>query len=213
MFAFLTGYVCAIKPLRQAKSGDKSAALTTLAKSAFRRPPRLILPSTIAIMFAWVFAQLGGFEVAIRCDSEWLRNSSVKNVNGLSSEIPRLFRELHKNWVENHNTYDDHQWALNPLLLGAFTVYLTLAATIYMKNKWRTIVLASLTLWYWFDYTPFVGMCFPCIFCIPQPTWSQILTQSKKRSPCSSSTEYYYVTSALSPSSGNSSTDGVKPVE
>jgi hypothetical protein len=157
MFAFLTGYVCAIKPLRQAKSGNTSGALTTLAKSAFRRPPRLILPSTIALCIAWFFAQIGGFTVAQRCDSRWLRISSPQEIGSLDSEIYRLFKELQRNWVENHNDYDDHQWALNPLLQGAFMIYVTLFATIYMKNKYRIFTVFVLLCWYWMDYTPFTG--------------------------------------------------------
>ncbi|KAF2273461.1 uncharacterized protein EI97DRAFT_436110 [Westerdykella ornata] len=156
MFAFLTGYVCAIKPLRQAKSGNTSAALSTLAKSAFRRPPRLILPSTIAILVAWFFAQIGGFTVAHRCDSEWLRTSSPQDIGSLDTEIPRLFRQLQRNWVENHNDYDDHQWALEPLLRGAFMIYVVLFATMYMKNKFRTFTLLVLLCWHWLDYTGFV---------------------------------------------------------
>jgi hypothetical protein len=157
MFAFLTGYVCAIKPLRQAKSGNTSAALTTLAKSAFRRPPRLILPATIALIIAWFFAQIGGFNVSQKCDSGWLRSSSPHNIGSLDTEIPRFFRQWQRNWIENHNDYDDHQWALNPLLRGAFLIYLTLFATIYMKNHFRILVLSSLVAWYWVDPSPFGG--------------------------------------------------------
>jgi len=86
MFAFLTGYVCAIKPLRQAKSGNIPAALETLGKSAFRRPPRLIMPATIALVIAWFFAQLGAFEVAHLSDSHWFRRSVPTNIGGLDTE-------------------------------------------------------------------------------------------------------------------------------
>jgi peptidoglycan/LPS O-acetylase OafA/YrhL len=157
MFAFLTGYVCAIKPLRQAKSGNTSGALTTLAKSAFRRPPRLILPSTIALLIAWFFAQIGGFNVSQRCDSGWLRSSSPHNIGNLYDEIWRFFKQFQRNWVENHNDYDDHQWALNPLLQGAFLIYITLIATIYMKAKFRIFTVFVLLCWYWMSYAPFTG--------------------------------------------------------
>ncbi|KAF2799720.1 hypothetical protein K505DRAFT_230374 [Melanomma pulvis-pyrius CBS 109.77] len=154
MFAFLTGYVCAIKPLRQVKSGNLSGALVTLGKSAFRRPPRLIMPATIAMCIAWVFAQLGGFNVSSRCDSEWLRSSSPKDIGTLDTEIPRLFRNFRNNWSNGGQEYDDHQWALLPLLEGAFTIYVTLFATIFMKFRMRAFTVFVLWAWYWFDNRP-----------------------------------------------------------
>jgi hypothetical protein len=158
MFAFLTGYVCAIKPLRQAKSGNTSAALTTLAKSAFRRPPRLILPSTIALLIAWFFAQIGGFTVSQRCDSGWLRSSSPHDIGTIDEEFWRFFKQFQRNWIENHNDYDDHQWALNPLLQGAFLIYITLIATIFMKTKFRIFTVFVLLCWHWLSYAGFTGM-------------------------------------------------------
>lgn len=155
MFAFLTGYVCALKPLRQVKSGDMAGALTTLGKSAFRRPPRFIMPATIAMFIAWFFAQIGGFKVSSRCDARWLRSSSPKDIGSLSSEIPRFFHAFQTNWNNGHNPYDDHQWALLPLLQGAFTIYVTLFATIFMKFRYRVFTVSVLLTWYWMSPKPF----------------------------------------------------------
>lgn len=157
MFAFLTGYVCAIKPLRQTKSGNVSGALTTLGKSAFRRPPRLILPATMALIIAWFFAQIGGFTVALRSDSEFLRKSSPQDIGGLDTEIPRLWAQFKATWINNHNDYDDHQWALHPLLQGAFLIYVTLFATVFMKSHFRIFTIFVLWSWFWWDPTPFKG--------------------------------------------------------
>ncbi|KAF2470970.1 uncharacterized protein BDR25DRAFT_224716 [Lindgomyces ingoldianus] len=152
MFAFLTGYVCALKPLRQARSGYPSAALTTVAKSAFRRPPRLILPATFAMAIAWMVAQFGGFKVSNRCDSGWLRFSSPE-VGSLREEIPRFFHNFQSVWINGRMEYDDHQWALLPLLKGAFMVYVTLCATIFMKFRFRMLSYITLYGWYWLDNT------------------------------------------------------------
>ncbi|KAI8933752.1 hypothetical protein NX059_009466 [Plenodomus lindquistii] len=154
MFAFLTGYVCAIKPLRQAKSGNVPAALETLGKSAFRRPPRLILPATIALVIAWFFAQLGAFEVAHRSDSHWLRRSVPTNIGGLDTEIPRLFHNFQRSWSGANNEYDDHQWALLPLLQGAFLIYVLLFATVFMKFRMRLFTCVVLYFWYWMRTSP-----------------------------------------------------------
>ncbi|KAF2842919.1 hypothetical protein M501DRAFT_1053710 [Patellaria atrata CBS 101060] len=141
LFAFLTGYVCALKPLRQARSGNPAGALSSIAKSAFRRPPRLILPALIATAISWTIAQFGGFVVATRCDSDYLRDSSPKVAGrSLKDEIYRFFRVSHNTWTTGHMDYDDHQWALLPLLKGSMMVYVTLAATVYMKFKYRLVV-------------------------------------------------------------------------
>lgn len=158
MFAFLTGYVCAIKPLRQAKSGNIPAALTTLGKSAFRRPPRLIMPATIALVVAWFFAQLGAFEVAHLSDSHWFRRSVPINIGGLDTEIPRLLRNFQGAWSGANNEYDDHQWALLPLLQGAFLIYVLLFATVFMKFRMRLFTCAVLFWWYWMRTSPEKGM-------------------------------------------------------
>lgn len=159
MFAFLTGYVCAIKPLRQIKSGNTSGALTTLAKSAFRRPPRLILPATFALVLSWTITQLNGFGIAKICDSDWLRNSSPKREGGLGHEIVRLFHEFQKSWIYGMPAYDEHQWALLPLLKGAFLIYATLFATAFMKFRMRVLTVFVLWAWYWCNPTPKTGKC------------------------------------------------------
>ncbi len=161
MFAFLTGYVCAIKPLRQAKSGDIPAALTTLSKSIFRRPPRFILPSTAALLIAWVFAQFGAFEIAHRSDSDYLRNSVPTNIGTLKTEIPRLLHNFQSSWSGYNNDYASQQWALMPLLQGAFTIYLLLFATIFMKFRMRLFTCVVLFVWYWMRTSPEKGIyCF-----------------------------------------------------
>jgi hypothetical protein len=171
MFAFLTGYVCAIKPLRQAKSGNIPAALTTLGKSAFRRPPRLIMPATIAMFIAWFFAQLGAFEIAHRSDSRWFRRSVPINIGGLDTEIPRFIANFQSAWSGGNNEYDDHQWALLPLLQGAFLIYILLFATVFMKFRMRLFTCCVLFLWYWMRTSPEKGKMI---------SWAQIVNGANK---------------------------------
>ncbi|KAF2017800.1 hypothetical protein BU24DRAFT_460798 [Aaosphaeria arxii CBS 175.79] len=155
MFAFLTGYVCALKPLRQLKSGNMAGAMTTLGKSAFRRPPRFIMPATIAMFLAWFLAQIGGFKVSQRCDARWLRSSSPSDVGTITEEIYRFFQAFQQQWSNGHNPYDDHQWALLPLLQGAFLIYVTLFATLFMKFRYRIFTLTVLLWWFWSVPKPF----------------------------------------------------------
>jgi len=58
IFSLVTGYVCALKPIRQCRNGDQQAAFTGIAKSAFRRVPRLMLPTTIATTLYGSFVSL-----------------------------------------------------------------------------------------------------------------------------------------------------------
>ncbi|KAL4954607.1 ankyrin repeat-containing domain protein [Aspergillus filifer] len=68
IFAFLTGYVCALKPVKLSRNGNMLGAFTAVGKSAFRRPPRLILPATLALIISWAMAQCGAFIAASRSD-------------------------------------------------------------------------------------------------------------------------------------------------
>jgi hypothetical protein len=150
IFAFLTGFVCAYKPLRLAyQQGNIPASLLSVARSAFRRPPRLVLPAIVATLISFMLSLLGAYKTSAHCDSFWVRfDTPDPNVHGFRRHIARLFRSLLTTWTNTENVYDRHQWAMRPLLIGAFQVYLTLAATIGMRFKYR-IMVHVLLLSYW----------------------------------------------------------------
>ncbi|KAM5476561.1 hypothetical protein McanCB56680_007728 [Microsporum canis] len=148
IFAFLTGYVCALKPLRLSGSGNYSASFTSIAKSAFRRPPRLILPATIALLCTWTIAQFGAFKVATRSDVDWFRAASVKVDPSWLKEISRLFFTILSTWTTSRNDYDDHQWALLPLLKASMLVYILLVATMYVKYHYRLAIYGGMILYF-----------------------------------------------------------------
>ncbi|KAK2836930.1 hypothetical protein FQN49_006579 [Arthroderma sp. PD_2] len=148
IFAFLTGYVCALKPLRLSGSGNYNASFTSIAKSAFRRPPRLVLPATIALVCTWTLAQFGAFKVATRSDVHWFRAASVKVDPSLLKEISRLFFTILSTWTNKRNDYDDHQWALLPLLQASMLVYVLLVATMYVKYNYRLVIYTGMILYF-----------------------------------------------------------------
>lgn len=158
IFAFLTGYVCALKPLKLARAGQHYAAFSAIAKSAFRRPARLILPAAIAMMLAWFVAQFGAFTVAQRCDSDWLRDASPTVGDSLGGEVIRLWRVFLATWTNGHMDYDDHQWALLPLLKGSMIVYVTLVATMYVQFRYRALVYIGMYMYFWQNPAPETGM-------------------------------------------------------
>ncbi|AEO68731.1 uncharacterized protein THITE_2170822 [Thermothielavioides terrestris NRRL 8126] len=148
IFAFLTGFVCAYKPLKLAyQQGNAPAALKSVARSAFRRPPRLVLPALIATFISFVLSVLGGYKTANRCDNYWVRFDAPDDIP-FADNVRRLFASALTTWTNTENQYDRHQWAMRPLLIGAFQVYIVLAATIGMRFKYRMLV-HVLLITYW----------------------------------------------------------------
>ncbi|KFY42828.1 hypothetical protein V495_04317 [Pseudogymnoascus sp. VKM F-4514 (FW-929)] len=140
IFALVTGYVCALKPIRQSKSGNIDGALTSVAKSAFRRIPRLFLPTTIATCIMWVLSNLGAYEIANASDSYWLITTSPARRHSLGEAVHSLFREIMVTWTLLQNNYDPNQWTLQPLLKGSMMVYMLIFGTIYMQQKYRMVM-------------------------------------------------------------------------
>lgn len=157
IFAFLTGYVCALKPIKQARNGDTLASFTSIAKSAFRRPPRLILPATIAMVISWTMAQCGAFTAANRSDSWWCRYASPVPLKTFREEVIRLFTSFLSAWTNGNMVYDDHQWALLPLLQASMLVYILLIATTYVQFRWRVVIYVGMYLYFHQDSTRNTG--------------------------------------------------------
>lgn len=44
--------------------------------------------------------------------------------------------------------YDDHQWALLPLLMSSMLVYIMLVATVFMRFKYRMLVYVGMMLYF-----------------------------------------------------------------
>jgi peptidoglycan/LPS O-acetylase OafA/YrhL len=149
IFSLVTGYVCALKPIRQCRAGKPEEALSSIAKSAFRRIPRLVLPTTIATVIIWALCQLGAFEIAHRTDSWWIDNSSPRRNPTFGTAVQGLLFELICTWTRGSNLYDNNQWSLLPLLRGSFTVYAMLVATTYVQPRYRMMVSLSLVVYYY----------------------------------------------------------------
>lgn len=149
IFAFLTGYVCALKPLQQMKDGNPERALSTIARSAFRRTPRLVLPTIFVTVIAWFLCQLGAFEVAKHTDSFYLVDSSPVRSANLTDAFFGLQKNLISTWTNGHDDYDDHQWTMLPLLRSSMIIFVALAATAYLQNRYRLMVAAGMYVYYY----------------------------------------------------------------
>ena len=148
IFSLVTGYVCALKPIRQAQSGNSEAAMVSIAKSAFRRIPRLVFPTTIATVIIWFLCQCGVYRIAKKTDSAWLSYTSPEITPYFGDAVRTLFFNIIETWVYGRNIYDPNHWNLQPLLKGAMLVYISLFATIYMQPKYR--MMTSLAQWVYY---------------------------------------------------------------
>ena len=157
IFAFLTGFVCAYKPLKLAyQQNNTAASLMSIARSAFRRPPRLMFPAVIATFCSFILSCLGAYNTSNRCDSFWVR-FDAPDIKTFLPNVRRLFRALLATWTSTENVYDRHQWAMRPLLIGAFQVYIVLAATIGMRFKYRILVHVLLCSYWWINVGHLTG--------------------------------------------------------
>ncbi|PQE28673.1 acyltransferase family protein [Rutstroemia sp. NJR-2017a WRK4] len=134
IFSLVTGYVCALKPIRQIRSSNSPAAFRSISQSAFRRIPRLVLPTTIATIMAWFLCQFGVFHQARRCDSWWISVTSPEITPFFGEAVKSLLLNLITTWTRSWNIYDGNQWTLLPLLKGAMLIYIAIIGTAGMKT-------------------------------------------------------------------------------
>lgn len=140
LFFILTGFVNALKPIQQARDNDKTGALSTLARSAFNRTGRLVLPATIITVITWFVCQLGFFELALSSDSHWMRATGGQKSRTWPIAVVDLFKEIIDTWFFMNDKYDQPQWTLSPLLKGSMWVYSTLFITVFTKPAFRIFV-------------------------------------------------------------------------
>jgi hypothetical protein len=138
-----------LKPIRQCAAGQQDAAFSGIAKSAFRRIPRLFLPTSIATIIIWFICQFGVFEVANRVEGWWLNYTSPNITPYIGKAVKMLIMNMVTTWTREWNVYDNNQWTLFGLLKGAFLVYVMLFATAYVKPRYRMMVEMALFVYYY----------------------------------------------------------------
>ena len=72
IFFLLLGFVNALKPVRLARSGQPDLASSNLARGAFGRICRLILPASLVTTISWGICQFKLYETARFSDAFWL---------------------------------------------------------------------------------------------------------------------------------------------
>lgn len=149
LFVILSGFVNALKPVQQIRAGYIDGALSGVAKSAFRRTGRFILPAMIATVISWLLCQFGGYGLAKGVDAAWIRDTSPLPSGSFARAFIDLWENLIRTWTDGGNKYDMVQWALTFLLKGSMLVYLTIVATAYVQSRYRMLIYAVMYCYYW----------------------------------------------------------------
>jgi peptidoglycan/LPS O-acetylase OafA/YrhL len=162
IFFVLLGFVNALKPIKQARSGDSDSALFGLSTAAFRRSFRLVLPASVATLISWTLCQTGAYELARNSDAYWLYTNTPVRSESWCGAIHGLIQGLMAAWrLGDGNPYDQPQWALIYLLMGSIMGYFVLLATVQLTSVWRSITITLCLFWSWsWSYNlrdPFVG--------------------------------------------------------
>lgn len=148
-FAIVSGFVNALKPTKQTRAGQIDAALAGVAKSAYRRTGRFMIPAVISTTISWLMCQFGIYGLAKVVDSAWIRDTSPRPSTSFGGAFYDLFNNLITTWTTGGNDYDKIQWTLTYLLRGSMLVYLTLFATAYIQPRFRVWVYALLLAYYY----------------------------------------------------------------
>ncbi|KAL5451750.1 hypothetical protein PMIN06_006138 [Paraphaeosphaeria minitans] len=150
IFFVLLGFVNALKPIKQARSGDSESALSGLSTAAFRRSFRLVLPASVATIISWTLCQTGAYELARNSDAYWLYTNTPPQSDSWCGAVHSLVLALMSTWrLGDGNLYDQPQWALIYLLMGSIVGYFVLLATVQLTSVWRSITLALCLFWSW----------------------------------------------------------------
>ena len=150
IFAFVTGYVCALKPIKLCMQGNQEQALSAIGKSALRRVPRLVLPTSILLVILWVLINMGAFEVARHCDSYWAKLTSPPRVPmSFTDALRDLIYNLTITWTLGWNRFESNQWTMLPLLKASMLVYTFILATAHIRQRYRMILALALMLYFY----------------------------------------------------------------
>ncbi|PGH16691.1 hypothetical protein AJ79_01564 [Helicocarpus griseus UAMH5409] len=158
IFFLVTGFVNSINPIKNAQAGNTELALTNLAKSTFTRSGRLFFPTNVAAAVAWTVCQLGGFNIASRADSPWIRMVSKEPGPTFWEAVKALLVNWTFFWNNGQGPYDPVHWTIVYFLSGSMRIYLTLLATTLVKARWRVVIVLFLYIFCWVTSDYIVGI-------------------------------------------------------
>jgi hypothetical protein len=148
MFLLLTGFVNALKPIKLARSGRTDTALESLASSCLRRTSRLVLPCTVATVFAWILCEIGAYRIGSMVESSWMNDTSPLPSGSAPAAIRRLFGAIFDTWKARNNI-EKNQWIVPVILKGSLTLYVALLALVRATPGYRMLSFGALFVYSW----------------------------------------------------------------
>ncbi|KAF2645448.1 hypothetical protein P280DRAFT_465281 [Massarina eburnea CBS 473.64] len=158
VFALVTGYVCALKPIKLYRQDNPEAAFAAISKSALRRFPRLFFPAAIATCLVWLLVETGLYTIAKHTDSFYLDVMSQPRIGNLGAALTKLVQEIAATWTKRKNDYDSAQWTMLPLLQESTAIYVFLVATAYIRSRFRMLCALGMVVFYWLSSDGLFGI-------------------------------------------------------
>jgi peptidoglycan/LPS O-acetylase OafA/YrhL len=158
VFLILTGFVNAIKPIKQARAGRVESAFTSLASSCFRRSARLILPCAVATVFSWLICEFGGYKMGHMTDSAWMRDTTPQPSGSVLAAVLRVFKNIYTTWSRGYNELDKNLWPMIFFLKGPFQLYVLLLATVRARPRYRMLIFCGLIWFSWMRKAIYAGL-------------------------------------------------------
>ena len=148
IFFIITGFVNSLNSLREARADNIAASLKNLSRSTFTRSGRLVVPTGIATIISFLFAQLGAYKMAARIDAPWIAWGALFP-DKFGVALDKLFRALVLFWSNGTHAYDGVYWTLRWFLTGSFQVYLALLAMTFVTTRSSYVITIFLYIYAW----------------------------------------------------------------
>lgn len=162
LFFVITGYVNSIGPLTRARSGNVEVAFSGIARAALSRAGRLVLPTAVATIIAWLCANLRIYQMAQHIDATWIRQGWHAPSASVGEAITDLIHALVSTWTKGWDDYDGTQWTLHHFLRASMLVYIMLVATMLVQSKYRKGIYVFMYAYGWIsgDRKYFLCLCY-----------------------------------------------------
>ncbi|KAL1957345.1 hypothetical protein VTO42DRAFT_6134 [Malbranchea cinnamomea] len=147
-FFIITGYVNSLNPIKNYRADNVGPSLIHMSKSTFTRVGRLVLPTMIATTLSWFCSRIGLYNVGMRIDNRWYRDTSTFRESFWESLV-QLFNNYTIFWYHGHPRYDPYHWTMAYILLASFRVYMVLMFLAFLRRRYMYLVVIFL---YWFAW-------------------------------------------------------------
>jgi hypothetical protein len=149
-FVLIAAFVSAIKPLRQTRAYGHEEAMSIIAKAAFKRTFRLVIPVILMTTIAWLLCQLGAFTYSHDFEgSGWIRITTPARSTSFWASMVDLVSSNFHTWSSGSNNYEKNFWLMKTFYRASFFGYIILLSTTYVRPSRRFLIYAILYMYCW----------------------------------------------------------------